>query len=57
MDRESIVKQMKAMKKKAQAARAEGKREITAQFQSASARLWRKLKKMAPVVAAKIEGA
>lgn len=57
MDRESVVKQMKAMKKKAQAARAEGKREVTAQFHRAAARLWRRLRKMAPAVAAKVGGA
>lgn len=55
MDRDSITKQMKALKKKAKDAKAAGTQEISTQFKIASSRLWRKLRKMAPAVAAKIE--
>lgn len=55
MDRETITKQMKAMKKKAQAARVEGQMVVARQFHQASSRLWRKLRKLAPAVAAKLE--
>lgn len=55
MDRESITKQMKMMKKKAQEAKTAGKKEISVQFNTAAGRLWRKLRKLAPAVVAKIE--
>lgn len=44
MDIESVIKQMKALKAKAKAARKEGKKEITKAFKSGSARLVRKIK-------------
>lgn len=44
MDIESVMKQMKALKAKAKAARKGGKKEITKAFKSGSARLSRKIK-------------
>jgi hypothetical protein len=55
MDRETLTKQMKAMKKKAQDAKTAGQKAAAQQFNKASSRLWRKLKQLAPAVAAKIE--
>jgi len=55
MDRETITKQMKAMKKKAQDAKTAGQKAAAQQFSKAASRLWRKLRQLAPAVAAKIE--
>lgn len=54
MDRDSITQQMKALKKKAKDTKAKGEKEVAAQFSKAASRLWRRLQRMAPAVAAKI---
>ena len=55
MDRETLTKQMKAMKKKAQEAKTAGQKAASQQFGKSASRLWRKIKQLAPAVAAKIE--
>jgi len=55
MDRETLTKQMKTLKKKAQDAKTAGQKQMAQQFNKASSRLWRKLRKLAPAVAAKVE--
>ena len=44
MDRDELVKKMKALKSKAQAARKDGKKDIAKTFRSAVNRLTRKLR-------------
>ena len=48
MEREAILKQMKALKPKGKAARKAGKRENAKSFRAGAARLQRKLKATAP---------
>ena len=55
MDRDELVKKMKALKSKAQAARKDGKKEIAATFRSAVNRLTRKLKTLKAAVVEKVE--
>ena len=57
MDRDTILKGMKAMKAKAKAARKEGKRAASVMFRSASKRLKRKLRGLKAATAPKGEGA
>jgi hypothetical protein len=54
MDREELVKKMKALKSKARAARKNGKKEIAATFRSATNRLTRKLRTLKAAVVEKV---
>ena len=56
MDRDAVLKQMKALKAKARAARKAGKKEIAATFHSGAARLIRQLKATKPREQKKAEG-
>lgn len=56
MDRETLTTQMKALKKKAQTARAAGERLAASGFNKGAARLWRKIRQLPAAVVAKVEG-